>query len=106
KGEVFDVAIDLRKGSPTFMRWHGEVLSADNHRSLLIPEGFAHGFQTLTENCELFYLHTARYEPSAEGGLNATDPAVAIAWPLSITEMSERDRKFPPVTAAFQGLEA
>ncbi len=61
RGEVYDVAVDIRKGSPTFLHWHGEILSAANQRSLLIPEGFAHGFQTLTENCELLYLHSERF---------------------------------------------
>jgi dTDP-4-dehydrorhamnose 3,5-epimerase len=65
RGEVFDVAVDVRRDSPTFLRWHAELLSATNQRSLLISEGFAHGFQTLTENCELLYLHTSAYEPVA-----------------------------------------
>jgi dTDP-4-dehydrorhamnose 3,5-epimerase len=106
KGEVFDVAVDLRRRSPTFMKWHGEILSAANHRSLLIPDGFAHGFQALTGDCELLYLHTAGYEPTMEGALNATDPALAIAWPLPISDMSDRDRAHPMVTAAFQGVDA
>lgn len=92
KGEVFDVAIDLRRDSPTFLRWHAVHLSADNHRTLAIPEGFAHGFQTLTDDCELIYLHTAPYNPAAEGGLNALDPRLAIGWPLPVTEISARDR--------------
>ena len=91
-GEVFDVAVDLRRDSPTFLHWHAEHLGADNHRTLVIPEGFAHGFQTLTDDCELIYLHTALYNPAAEGGLNALDPRLAIGWPLPVTEISERDR--------------
>lgn len=105
RGEVFDVAIDLRRKSPTFMKWHGEILSAANHRSLLIPDGFAHGFQALTDNCELLYLHTARYEPTAEGAVNATDTTFAITWPLPITDMSDRDRGHAMVTPAFEGIE-
>jgi len=81
RGAVFDVAIDLRAGSTTFLQWHGAELSADNARSLFIPKGFAHGFQTLTENCELIYLHTASYRQSAEGAINALDPRVGITWP-------------------------
>ena len=104
RGEVFDVAVDLRRGSPTFLRWHGEVLSADNHRSLLIPQGFAHGFQTLTEDCELLYLHSRAFAPNAEGALHARDPALAIAWPLAFTELSERDARHPHLTADFTGL--
>ncbi|MBP1883619.1 dTDP-4-dehydrorhamnose 3,5-epimerase [Sinorhizobium mexicanum] len=91
-GAVFDVAVDMRPDSPTYLRWHGEVLSAENARSMMIPGGFAHGFQTLTENCELIYLHDKPFAPEAEGGLNALDPRVKIAWPIEITQMSERDR--------------
>jgi dTDP-4-dehydrorhamnose 3,5-epimerase len=105
-GSVFDVAVDLRKNSPTFLQWHGVQLSAENQRSLLIPEGFAHGFQTLTDDCELIYLHTAAYQPAAEGALNAEDPRLAIAWPLEITEMSERDRTHPLLAAGFEGFDA
>jgi dTDP-4-dehydrorhamnose 3,5-epimerase len=104
RGEVFDVAVDLRRNSSGFLKWHGEILSATNHRSLLIPDGFAHGFQALTDDCELLYLHTAAYEPLSEGALNATDPALAIAWPLAITEMSARDREHPMLSAAFEGI--
>ncbi|KQV84489.1 dTDP-4-dehydrorhamnose 3,5-epimerase [Rhizobium sp. Root1220] len=94
-GAVFDVAVDLRPQSSTYLKWHGEVLSAENARSMMIPPGFAHGFQTLTENCELIYLHDKPYAPGAEGGVNALDPRVAIAWPLPVAQMSERDRNFP-----------
>lgn len=106
RGEVFDVAVDLRAGSPTFLRWHGEVLSADNRRSLLIPRGFAHGFQALTDDCELFYLHSAAYAPDAEGAANALDPALAIRWPLDITDLSERDRTHPMLDPDFKGITA
>ncbi len=91
RGEVFDVAIDLRPESPTHLKWHAEILSGQNHKTLAIPEGFAHGFQTLTDDCEMLYLHTAAYHPSSEGGLNPCDPALAINWPLPISEISERD---------------
>lgn len=104
-GEVFDVAVDLRKNSPTFLQWHGAVLSAENQRSLLIPEGFAHGFQALTDDCELIYLHTAAYQPAAEGAVHANDPRLAIAWPLDITEMSARDCAHPLLAAEFEGIE-
>lgn len=104
RGEVFDVAIDLRESSPTFLQWHAEILSAENRRSLLIPEGFAHGFQTLTPDCELIYLHTVPYVKEAEGALNATDPQLNIKWPLAITEMSDRDRSHPMISADFKGL--
>lgn len=104
KGEIFDVAVDLRKDSPTFLQWHGEVLNERNQRSLLIPEGFAHGFQTLTEGCELIYLHTAPYVKEAEAALNVGDPKLNIAWPLSITELSERDRSHPMIENDFEGI--
>ncbi len=104
RGEVFDVAVDLRAGSPTFLQWHGEVLSADNHRSLLIPEGCAHGFQTLAEDCELLYLHTAPYDAEREGGFDALDAAIGIDWPLPVTQRSPRDQGLPPVTPDFEGI--
>lgn len=95
RGEVFDVAVDLRKNSPTYLRWHAEILSESNHRSFLIPEGFAHGFQTLSENCEMLYLHSAPFVPEAEGGIHPGDPALSIAWPEEITEISPRDTLHP-----------
>ncbi len=104
KGEVFDVAVDLRADSPTFLKWYGAKLSAENRCALLIPEGFAHGFQTLTDNAELLYCHSAPYTPSAEAGLSPLDPALAISWPLAVTELSTRDSRHPLITAAFNGL--
>jgi dTDP-4-dehydrorhamnose 3,5-epimerase len=98
-GAVFDVAVDIRPDSPTYLQWHGEILSAQNARSVLIPPGFAHGFQTLTENCQLIYLHDKPYAPGSEGGLNALDPKLAIAWPLQVTQMSERDLAFAMINA-------
>lgn len=103
-GAVFDVAVDLRRGSPTFLRWHGEELSADNHKSLFIPPGFAHGLQTLADNCELLYFHSAAYSAGAEGGIHPSDPRIGIAWPLPIAEMSQRDRGHPPLSADFKGV--
>lgn len=104
KGEIFDVAVDLRPDSPNFLQWYGEILSASNRKSLLIPEGFAHGFQALTGDCELIYLHTAAYHPQSEGGLNVADPKVNIAWPLPINDLSERDRNHPFINSEFQGI--
>ncbi|BBO19560.1 dTDP-4-dehydrorhamnose 3,5-epimerase [Candidatus Desulfobacillus denitrificans] len=105
RGEIFDVAVDLRRNSPTFLQWHGEILSAENQRSLLIPEGFAHGFQTLTEDCELLYLVSAAYAPTAEGGVNALDPMLKIEWPLPVTEMSEKDRSVLFLPFDYTGIE-
>ena len=104
RGEVFDVAVDVRKNSPTFLYWHGELLTQANHTTLLIPEGFAHGFQTLSDNCEMLYFHTAAYHADSEGALNAQDPRLAIKWPLAITEQSERDKSNALITTDFKGI--
>ena len=104
RGEVLDVAVDLRRDSPTFLRWHGEILSADNHRTLLIPEGYAHGFQTLTDNCEMLYFHTAAYHAQSEGGINPQDVRLGISWPLTIHALSPRDSSHPLLTKDFPGV--
>ena len=104
RGEVFDVAVDLRQGSQTFLQWHAEILSADNYKTMVISEGFAHGFQTLTEDCEMLYFHTAGYQPSAEGALNVRDPRLNIFWPLVVTDLSPRDAVHPLVTEEFAGV--
>lgn len=106
RGQVFDVAVDLRAGSPTFLHWHGESLSEENGRALLIPPGFAHGFQTCSDDCELVYLHSAPYRPESEGAAHALDPRLAIAWPLPITEMSARDRAHPFLPADYTGIDS
>ena len=103
-GEVFDVALDLRMGSPTFMQWHGEVISDDNCRALLIPEGFAHGFQALTDNVRMLYLHSAPYAAQAEGGIHPQDPTIVIRWPLAISELSPRDAGHPTLNESFEGM--
>ena len=104
RGRVFDVAVDLRCDSPTFLRWHAEVLSAENHITLFIPEGFAHGFQTLEDDCEMLYFHTAPYMREAEGGLHPLDPRLAIDWPLPPCGMSARDVGFPLLDNTFSGV--
>lgn len=104
RGEVWDVAIDLRADSPTILRWHAERLSAENRCALLIPEGFAHGFQALTEDVELLYCHSEVYVAQAEGGLNPRDPRLAIAWPLPITDLSPRDAAHPLIDTNFSGI--
>ncbi|MET3495549.1 dTDP-4-dehydrorhamnose 3,5-epimerase family protein [Variovorax boronicumulans] len=104
RGEVFDVALDLRRNSPTFLRWHAETLSGDNGRSLLIPKGFAHGFQTLCDDVELLYVHSAPYVQGAEGGVNPTDPLLRIAWPLPFADLSDRDAARPLLTPDFVGI--
>lgn len=106
RGEVFDVAVDLRQDSPTFLEWHGEFLGEDNHNTLLIPEGFAHGFQALANDCEMLYFHTATYRPQAEDGLNPRDPHLNIAWPQVIVELSDRDAAHPLLDCDFVGVHA
>lgn len=104
RGEVFDVAVDLRRGSPTFLHWHAEVLGADNHRTFVIPEGFAHGFQALTDDCEMLYFHTAAYRQDAEGGLHPQDLRLAITWPLPVAGLSSRDAAHPLLEANYAGV--
>ena len=103
-GCVWDVAVDLRRGSQSFGQSFGCELSAENHRQLWIPEGFAHGFQTLEDNCELLYFHTVQFEPQSEGGLNAFDPRLGIEWPLAVSERSPRDQQLEYLTFEFFGL--
>jgi dTDP-4-dehydrorhamnose 3,5-epimerase len=104
RGEILDVAVDLRHGSPSFLRWHTEILSAENARSLLVPQGFAHGFQTLSDDCELLYLHSRPYAETAEGALNVRDPALGIDWPLPFADISARDAAHPFLTPDFTGI--
>jgi dTDP-4-dehydrorhamnose 3,5-epimerase len=105
QGEVYDVAVDIRKGSPTFLHWHGEILSASNQKSLHIPEGFAHGFQTLVEDCELIYLHSVPFYEHSESVINIADPEIGIVWPISITDISSRDLHHPFISDNFTGVE-
>jgi dTDP-4-dehydrorhamnose 3,5-epimerase len=104
RGRVWDVVVDLRKNSSTFLQWHAEELSSDNMLMMVIPEGFAHGFQTLEPQCELLYLHTAEYSPAKEGGLRFDDPTLRIEWPLRTTDLSLRDASHPLIDSKFQGL--
>lgn len=91
RGEVYDVVVDLRVNSPTFLQWHGVYLSAENSKSLLIPEGVAHGFQTQEDYSELIYAHSKKYEPTHEAGVNPFDPAINITWPQPVSCISARD---------------
>ena len=104
RGAVFDVAVDIRMGSPTFLTWVGMELSAENNEMILIPEGCAHGFQTLSDGSELLYVHTAPYAPESEGGLHYADPRLAITWPLPLTDISPRDQNQALLSADFAGI--
>lgn len=104
RGEVWDVAVDLRAGSPTFLHWHAEHLRAGDGRSLLLPAGFAHGFQALTDDAELLYLHSADYAPEHEAGLSVLDPQLSIAWPLAVKNLSARDASHPLLDSRFAGV--
>lgn len=103
-GKILDFAIDIRKGSDTFLQVYSEELSAENGKALLIPEGFAHGFQSLTDNVELLYCHSEAYMADAEAGLNPLDPSLNISWPLEICDLSERDKKHPLINEQFEGI--
>lgn len=94
RGRVFDVMVDVRDNSPTFMQWIGIELSPQNYRAVYIPEGFAHGFQTLEENSELIYLHSEVYQPGVESGLRYDDPALMIEWPLKPMNVSQKDKSY------------
>lgn len=104
RGRVWDVAVDLRSCSPTFLQWHAEELTDDIAKMLVIPEGFAHGFQALEPESELLYLHTAFYHPPSEGGLRHDDPRLAIAWPLPPQDLSPRDLVHPLLSADLTAI--
>ena len=103
-GIVYDVIIDLRKGSPTFLKWLGVELSAQNRKMLYVPEGFAHGFQCMENNCELIYHHSEFYQPGAEGGIRFSDPLIKIEWPLKGTLLSQKDESYPFLDRNFKGI--
>jgi dTDP-4-dehydrorhamnose 3,5-epimerase len=96
-GEVFDVAVNLRKGSATFGKWYGVTLSAENKKQFYVPEGFAHGFLVLSETAEFVYKCTRFYDPHDEGGIAWDDPGIGIQWPLAGLEplLSEKDKNWP-----------
>jgi dTDP-4-dehydrorhamnose 3,5-epimerase len=94
-GAIYDVIVDLRPGSPTVGQWIGVELSAQNRRTLYVPRGLAHGFETLVDDAEVFYLVSEFYTPGAERGLRYDDPALGITWPLPISVMSEKDAAWP-----------
>ena len=94
-GAIYDVIVDLRQHSPTFLNWFGTLLTAENYRAMYVPEGFAHGFLTLADDCDVFYQMSQFYEPAAARGIRWNDPALTIAWPEAISVISDRDRCYP-----------
>ena len=103
-GGVLDVAIDLRQGSETFLNWTSVELTSENKKMIYIPEGFAHGFQALSDNCELLYHHSAFYTPGSEAGIRYDDPFINIQWPLPVSDISERDSSHLLLNESFKGI--
>ena len=95
RGALYDVVVDLRPDSAMYGKWVGAELNADNRKALYIPEGCAHGFQTLLDNTEVDYLMSSRYQPEAASGVRFDDPAIGIDWPLAVSSVSDRDRDWP-----------
>ena len=104
-GALWDVVVDLRPDSPTFRRWFGAELSAENRTMMIVPRGCAHGFVTLAEETEALYLVSAAYAPGAERGLRWDDPAIGIRWPIPPAGLSAKDEGWPPLDAAIHGLD-
>jgi len=105
KGSIYDVAVDIRKNSPTFLQWHSEILDDKSRKIFLIPEGFAHGFQTMENNVEILYLHTNFYSKEYESGINYKDQTLNIKWPLNVTMVSERDKNHNFISLDFKGVD-
>ena len=103
-GKIYDVAIDLRPNSNTFLQYYGKILSSVNCVSLLIPEGFAHGFQVLEKNSMLIYMHSAPYKPEYESGVNPMDPEINIKWPLKKKYISNKDENLKLLNKNFDGI--
>ncbi|HDG98329.1 MAG TPA: dTDP-4-dehydrorhamnose 3,5-epimerase [Desulfobacterales bacterium] len=99
-GEVFDVVVDIRKGSPTYGKWVGVVLSSENKRMLYIPPGFAHGFCVLSDVAEVLYKVTEEYAPECEAGIIWSDPEIGIQWPIKNPILSPKDARWPPLKEA------
>ena len=105
KGSVYDVAVDIRKDSPTFLQWHGETLSEKSEKMIIVPEGFAHGFQALEDNVEVMYFNTSSYSKENESGLNYSDPLLNISWPFEVAAVSEKDKNHKFISSDFKGME-
>ena len=100
RGEIFDVAVDMRKGSPTYGKWVGEILSDANHKSLYVPEGFAHGFCVLSDTADVFYKVTSEYSPEHERGIIWNDPTLAVKWPRDDPLVIKKDLELPALNNA------
>ena len=105
RGLVFDVAVDLRAGSPTFLRWYGVELAGNGTQQVFIPEGFAHGFQSLTEDVEMLYFHTEAWSREHERTVCYDEPLIGISWPLPATCVSQKDRQAPRLHRTFEGIQ-
>lgn len=105
RGGVYDMIVDLRPHSPTFLEYIGIELTDKNMRTIYVPEGFAHGFQTLEKDTDLIYHHTAYYAPEAESGLRFDDPKIGIEWPLPPSVLSEKDKNYPDFAEALLEIE-
>lgn len=104
QGSIFDVVVDVRKESPTFLQWYGAELSAENKRMMYVPAGFAHGFQTLSEYSEITYMVSNFYSRENEGGVKYNDPRVGISWPLEVSLVSDKDMQIPLVDQSFKSV--
>jgi dTDP-4-dehydrorhamnose 3,5-epimerase len=104
RGAIFDVAVDLRRGSPTFGQWEGEVLDDEAHRQLYVPVGFAHGFAVLSDEADVCYLLSNLYDPTTEAGIAWDDPDVGVEWPVEDPLLSERDRAAPRLAEIADSL--
>ena len=104
KGSVWDVAVDIRYGSPSFLKWHAELLTSKNSKMMVIPEGFAHGFQVMEKDSELIYLHTEFYNKDADSGILYDDEKLSIAWPLPVSNISEKDKCYNKINDEFKGV--
>ncbi len=105
RGEIFDVAVDVRKNSPTYGKWVSEILSEENHKLLFIPEGFAHGYCVLSDKADIFYKVSQEYSPENDGGFIWNDPEINIKWPIDKPIVSEKDQKLPLLKNADNNFE-
>ena len=104
KGAIWDVAVDLRRGSTTFASWHAVKLSSENKRIMVIPEGFGHAFQTLEDDTMVLYMHSEKYNPDSEDGFFYKDSLLNISWPLPVSLISQKDKNLPAISTDFLGV--